>query len=102
MPGECWSVDIMTYDGMDFLIAVDKVTSFAWIARLYKKGAKQVTEQLRKWASMWGVPSLLKSDGATCFTASIFNYFCQKYGIYHVLTSAYNPESNGSSERMVH
>ena len=50
---------------------------------------------------MWGAPSLLKSDGATGFTAQAFESFCEEFRIHHVLTSAYNAPSNGSAERMV-
>merc|ERR1712081_149107 len=101
LPGEAWSVDVLSFRGVDYLVAVCIVTSFAWVAKLRRKGAKDLAAALRHFVCQWGAPRLLKSDGATRFTAQAFESFCEDFGIHHVLTSAYNAPSNGSAERMV-
>ena len=46
LPGEAWSVDVLSYRGVDYLVAVCIVTSFAWVAKLKKKGAKDLAAAL--------------------------------------------------------
>ena len=72
LPGEAWLVDMLSYRGSDYLVAVCIVSSFAWIAKLRRKGAKDLAAALRHFVCHWGAPSLLKSNGATGFTARPF------------------------------
>lgn len=39
------------------------------------------------------------SDRGTNFTSKLFHHFCKKFNIDHRLTTAYNPASNGETER---
>ena len=94
-------MDVLSYRVSDFLVAVCIVSSFAWIVKLRRKGAKDLAAALWHFVCHWGAPSLLKSDGATGFTAHAFEKFCKEFGILRVLTSAYNAPSNDSPERMV-
>ena len=77
------------------------VSSFAWIAKLRSKGAKDLEATLRHFICHWGAPSLLKSNGATGFAARTFEELCEEFGIMHMLTLAYNAPSNGSADCMV-
>ena len=94
-------MDVLSYGGSDYLVAVCIVSNFAWITKLRRKGAKDQAAELWHFVCHWGAPSLLKSNRATGFTAHAFEEFCEEFGILHVLTSAYNTPSNGSAERMV-
>lgn len=46
-----------------------------------------------------GPPKVIISDRGTNFTSKLFQYFCEKFKIDHRLTTAYNPASNGETER---
>ena len=59
LPGEAWSVDVLTYRGSDYLVAVCIVSSFVWITKLRRKGAKDLAAALRHFVCHWGAPSLL-------------------------------------------
>ena len=91
----------MNYKGRDYLICVNVVTSYVWISRLKSNGAKEISDAVKHFVRMWGALSLLKTERATGFTANAFGDFCEWFQIYHKLTSAYNPKSNGSSKQIV-
>ena len=77
-------MDVLSYRGVNYIVEVCIVTSFAWVAKL-KKGAKDLAAALQHFVCHWGAPSLLKSDGATGFTARAFEEFCEEFGIHHML-----------------
>ncbi|KAI9550743.1 Retrovirus-related Pol polyprotein [Daphnia sinensis] len=45
------------------------------------------------------MPKAIVSDRGTNFTSKLFRYFCKKLNIDQRLTTAYNPASNGETER---
>ena len=48
-----------------------------------------------------GVPETLKSDRGPPFSSSGFAAMCKQFRIQHVISSPYNPRSNGHSEASV-
>ena len=64
-------MDVLSYRGSDYLVAVCIVSSFAWITKLRRKAAKDLAAALWHFVCHWGAPSLLKSNGATGFTARV-------------------------------
>uniref|UniRef100_A0A0P4ZJF0 RNA-directed DNA polymerase n=2 Tax=Daphnia magna TaxID=35525 RepID=A0A0P4ZJF0_9CRUS len=46
-----------------------------------------------------GMPKAIVSDRGTNFTSKLFRYFCKKLKVDQRLTTAYNPASNGETER---
>ena len=60
-----------------------------------------MTSYMREMACQMGLPNVIKSDGGPCYKSLVFKDFADKYGIRHVLTSAYHHESNGQAERGV-
>ena len=46
-------------------------------------------------------PSVIRSDNAPCFVASVFNVFACKWGFRHITKSSGYPQSNGHVERAV-
>ena len=59
LPGEAWSLDVLTYKGCDYLVAVCMVSSFTWIVKLRRKGAKDLASALWHFVCHWVAPSLL-------------------------------------------
>ena len=48
----------------------------------------------------YGIPREVRSDGGPAYGKE-FTEFCRKSGVSHCLSSAYNPQSNGSAEKGV-
>ena len=48
----------------------------------------------------YGIPREVRSDGGPAYGKE-FTQFCRKNGVNHCLSSAYNPQSNGSAEKAV-
>ncbi|OMJ26577.1 Retrovirus-related Pol polyprotein from transposon [Smittium culicis] len=46
-----------------------------------------------------GCPKKLLSDNASYFKSELFTSFCRRYGIKHLFSSPYHPETNGTTER---
>ena len=49
----------------------------------------------------FGIPKVVVSDNAQCFTANIMKEFCEQQGISWKTVLSYAPMSNGRAERMV-
>ncbi|KII71023.1 hypothetical protein RF11_12603 [Thelohanellus kitauei] len=47
-----------------------------------------------------GIPKTLDSDGGLEFASTHFRDFCTEFGIEHVFSPPYHPESNGQAERI--
>ena len=80
-PGKLWSLDFFQKWGKDYLAAIDKVSGLILCQQIANKKATPVTKVLERWVIFLGLPSALKSDGGTCFTAEAFGDFCEKYGV---------------------
>lgn len=92
--GDTWSCNIMTFNGKDILVAVDRVTSFAWILIFHRKGAKNVAAVLKHWIFMWLVPTILR-------TAREFAHIAKKICTYHFFTCVYSPQSIRYSKHII-
>ena len=99
--GELWRSDLFTLRGKHYLVWVDKVSWLILCDVIGNQKADTVTRQLEAWIAILGLPSVLKTDSGPCYTAGVFDQFCRKMGIEHVQWSAFNPKSNGQSERAV-
>ena len=62
--------------------------------------AHTVSTKLREWIGRNGIQGIIHSDQGACYTSTTFNELCAKYGIQHTVSSAYNPQANGSVERL--
>ncbi|CDQ93009.1 unnamed protein product [Oncorhynchus mykiss] len=58
-------------------------------------------EKLRQSFSVMGLPQMLVSDKATCFTNTEITSFMKQNGIQHVTSAPFHPSSNGLAERAV-
>ena len=58
-------------------------------------------DKLRTSFAAWGLPRIIVSDNAACFTCPAFQQFCAVNGIRHVTSPPYAPKSNGLAERCV-
>lgn len=87
--------------GKMFLVLVDSHSKWMDVYSV-KTATTQVTlEKLRQSFSIHGLPKMLVSDNATCFTSAEFADFMSKNGIKHVTSAPFHPSTNGLAERAV-
>ena len=60
-----------------------------------------VIEHLRTVFSQFGIPEIIVSDNAVCFTGEQFQSFITSNGINHITSAPHHPSSNGLAERAV-
>ena len=75
-PGECISLDCFQKWRKEYLAGVDKTSGLILCAQIPNKKATTITRVLDDWVTFFGLPSVLKTDGAMCFTAELVNDFC--------------------------
>ena len=63
--GELWSSDVFSLGGKNYMVAIDKVSGMVFASIMKNLKAETATEILENWISMLGLPSVLKTDGAT-------------------------------------
>ena len=99
--GKLWSVDLFEMRNKNYLIGTDKTSQYMLLEPLNNQKAATVTKILERWLLMLKLRAVIKSDGGPCFKAGPFKDFTDAYGVQHILTSAYNSESNGQVERSI-
>lgn len=79
------------------LIVLDHLTKFHWLYPLKKFTSSNIQEYLEHTIfHTYGVPEVIVSDNGSQFKANDINAFFTKYGIKHVYTAYYSPQSNAS------
>lgn len=79
------------------LIVLDHLTKFHWLFPMKKFTSPIIMEYLEKQIfHTFGVPETIVSDNGSQFRANDFNAFLTSYGINHIYTAVYSPQSNAS------
>jgi transposase InsO family protein len=104
-PGELLHLDYLDMGEMSgdieaLLVLVDDFSKFVWLHPAKAKTAAVAASTLLSYSSVVGLPSLLLSDGGSHFTASIISELTRLTSMDHHVTTAYNPRSNGTVERL--
>ena len=60
---------------------------------------KSVVKALVKFFTLVGLPRWVQSDQGSNFTSNCFKQVMELFGIEHLVSSAYHPESQGALER---
>ena len=89
--------DLFSYGKNKYVILVDSYSGYVWCQQLRNESTVEVWRYLSNWFNLFGYPKVLKTDDGPCYRGKFTDY-CQKYGIKHEVSSAYNPASNGLSE----
>ena len=84
-----------------FLVVVDAFSKWVDIYPTTAATTLVTLDRLRSCFATWGLPRVLCSDNAACFTCPAFEQFCVANGIEHVTSPPLSPKSNGLAERYV-
>lgn len=87
--------------GKIFLLIVDSFSGWLEAVTVPSTTSSETVKQLKILICRYGIPKTIVTDNATCFTSTDFTKFCEQFGIKHVTTPTYHPESNGQVEKYV-
>jgi hypothetical protein len=87
--------------GKQFLIVTDAYSKWLEVEMVNSTSSREAINKLKRMFSIFGLPKTIVSDNGSCFTSQEFKHFTQLYGISHLTTPFYHPNSNGLAERSV-
>ena len=101
---DVWGIDFMgpfppSFGNLYILLAVDYVSKWVEAIACPRNDANTVVSFLQKnILSRFGTPKTIISDGGSHFANKIFVKLMSKYGIKHIMSLAYHPQTNGQAE----
>ena len=89
-------------NGFDHLLTiVDRFSRWPVAIPLSDIHAETVIDALaHHWIATYGVPEIVTTDRGSQFTSALWTQLLKTWGIKHICTTAYHPESNGMVERL--
>ena len=88
-----------SFGNLYILLAVDYVSKWIEATACPKNDANTVVGFLqRNILNRFGVPRTIISDGGSHFTNKVFDKLMGRYGIKHIMSLAYHPQTNGEAE----
>ena len=83
------------------LTIVDRFSRWPVAIPIPDINAETVIDQFTHgWIANYGVPEIVTTDRGSQFTSQVFNQLLRNWGIKHISTTAYHPQSNGMVERL--
>ena len=101
---DVWGIDFMghfpsSFGNLYILLAVDYVSKWVEATTCPKNGANTVVGFLqRNILSRFGAPRIIISDGGSHFANKVFDKLMSRYGIKHIMSLAYHPQTNEKVE----
>ena len=101
---DVWGIDFMgpflsSLGNLYILLVVDYVSKWVEATTCPKYDANTVVGFLqRNILSRFGAPKTIISDGESHFSNKVFEKLMNKYGIKHIMSLAYHPQTNGQAK----
>ena len=101
---DVWGMDFMgpfpvSFGNIYILLVVDYVSKWVEAAACPKNDANTVMWFLqRNILSRFGTPKTIISDGGSHFANKVFDKLMSRYGIKHIMSLAYHPQTNGQAK----
>ena len=88
-----------SFGNIYILLAIDYVSKWVGATTCLKNDANTVVGFLeRNILSRFGTPRTIIIDGGIHFANKVFDKLMGKYGIKHIMSLAYHPQTNGQAE----
>ena len=103
-PSRPWQrlhIDHFFYEDKVCLLVIDALSKYIEVEIVKNVTVQETIDTLIVIFSRHGLPDVICSDNATCFTSSYFSSFLSSFGIEHITSPPYSPSSNGQAERGV-
>ena len=104
LPDRPWAkicVDLFHFRGQNYLLTVDRYSSWPEVAKLDNLSSENTISYLKSQFSRYGIPDEVYSDNGPQFASHSFKTFKSEYGFTHVTSSPTYAQSNGCAERGV-
>jgi hypothetical protein len=88
-------------DGCYYLVIVDSHSKWPEVISTRTISSKATISIFRQIFARYGPPEILVTDNGTQFTSTEFAIFCATFGVTHLRSPVYHPQSNGQAERFV-
>ena len=101
---DVWGIDFIgpfpsSFGNLYILLAVDYVSKWVEAVACPKNDANIVVVFLqRNILSRFGTPRTIISDGGSHFSNNVFDKLMGRYGIKHIMSLAYHPQTNGQAK----
>ena len=101
---DVWGIDFMgpfpsSLGNLYILLAVEYVSKWVEATACLKNDANTIMGFLqRNILSRFGAPRTIISDGGSHFVNKVFEKLMSRYGIKHIMSLAYHPQTNGQAE----
>ena len=101
---DVWGIDFMgpfpfSFGNIYILLAVDYVSKWVEATACPKNDANTVVGFLqRNILSRFGTPKTIISDGESHLENNVVEKLMNKYGIKHIMSLTYHPQTNGQAE----
>ena len=101
---DVWGIDFMgpfppSFENLYILLAVDYVSKWVEAIACPKNDANTVVSFLQNnILRRFGTPRTIISDGGSHFANKIFAKLMSRYGIKHIMSLDYHPQTNGQAE----
>jgi hypothetical protein len=100
-PGVSLHMDYITmWEGAGLLVLKDGFSSFVLLWEAQSFDAATAEAAVIEWASLFGVPRMLITDGGTHFVNHLIQALVRRFRAHHHVTTAYAPWANGVIERV--
>ena len=98
-PWEILGMDHFKCNGNWYLMIADQFSRFLEVILVKEDlSTAKCIEVLRKLFSYFGIPVIIRCDGAQCFISTAMKTFSDEYGFQIITSSPEYPRSNGFSE----
>ena len=89
----------VSFGNIYILLAVDYVSKWVEAVACPKNDANTVMGFLqRNILNRFGTPRTIISDGGSHFANKVFDKLTGRYGIKHIMSLSYHPQTNGQAE----
>ena len=101
---DVWGINFMgpfsySFGNMYILLSMDYVSNWVEATTCPKNDASTVVGLLqRNILSRFGTPRTIISDGGSHFANKVFEKLMNRYGIKHIMSLSYHPQTNGQVE----
>ena len=101
---DVWGIDFMgpfpsSFGNLYILLTVDYVSKWVEVIACPKNDVNTIVGFLqRNILSRFGAPRTIISDGGSHFANKVFDKLVGRYGIKHIMSLAYHPQTNGQAE----
>ena len=102
IPWHTLGTDLFTLIGDNYLIILDYHTKYLVVEKLGADStSKRVADLTSNYFSLFGVPNTIISDNGPQFVGAAYQSLLQEYGVTHITSSPWHPESHGFIERAI-